>query len=158
MSGMTVEARLQRLEDIEAVRQLKYRYTALCDEDFKADGIAELFTEDAIWDGGPLGRCEGREAIRAFFGVAAARMPFAIHHVTNPLIEVDADRATGRWYLWQPCVVAEGNQAAWIAGRYFDRCRRQSDGWRFEHVRIELRMFSPYESGWAKTPLLEIPQ
>jgi len=56
--------RLQVLEDIEAIKKLKVRYCAYCDNNYDADGIAALFTEDAVWDGGSLGKCEGREAIR----------------------------------------------------------------------------------------------
>jgi ketosteroid isomerase-like protein len=59
--------RLQALEDAEAIRNLKARYAALCDNHYDADGIAMLFTEDALWESPALGRFEGREAIRGFF-------------------------------------------------------------------------------------------
>ena len=62
-----VERRLQVLEDAEAIRNLKARYAALCDSQYDADGIAMLFTEDALWESPGLGRFEGREAIRKFF-------------------------------------------------------------------------------------------
>ena len=42
-----MERRLQALEDAEAIRNLKARYAALCDNQYDADGIAALFTEDA---------------------------------------------------------------------------------------------------------------
>ena len=45
-----VERRLQVLEDAEAIRNLKARYAALCDSQYDADGIAMLFTEDALWE------------------------------------------------------------------------------------------------------------
>jgi hypothetical protein len=77
--------------------------------------------------------------------------------VLNPIIEIDGDRATGRWYLWQPCTFAEGEQALWMAAVYDDVYRREGEVWRFEHVRIELRMLSPYEAGWARTPMIELP-
>jgi hypothetical protein len=47
-----MERRLQSLEDAEAIRNLKSRYAALCDDSYDADGIAALFTEDATWDPG----------------------------------------------------------------------------------------------------------
>jgi len=150
-----LDARLQRLEDREQLRELKHRYAALCDADYDADGLAELFTADAVWDGGEvMGRHEGREAIRTFFAASSAQMPFAIHHVLNERLDVDGDRATGRWYLWQPCVfAADGESAAlWMAGRYEDSYRRENAEWRFAHVKIELRMLSPYEHGWAVAP------
>jgi hypothetical protein len=59
-----MERRLQSLEDAEAIRNLKSRYSALCDDNYNADGIAALFTEDATWDTPGLDRFEGREAIR----------------------------------------------------------------------------------------------
>ena len=43
-----VGRRLQVLEDAEAIRNLKARYAALCDNQYDADGIASLFSEDAV--------------------------------------------------------------------------------------------------------------
>ena len=62
-----IERRLQMIEDVEAIKKLKYQCCVYCDDNYSADGIASLFTEDAIWDGGTFGRYEGREAIRRFF-------------------------------------------------------------------------------------------
>jgi len=64
---------VRRLEDIEAVKQLKYRYAAFCDQDYDPDGLAPLFTENAIWDGGIMGRYEGRDAIRTPYDAGWAR-------------------------------------------------------------------------------------
>jgi ketosteroid isomerase-like protein len=44
----------------------------LCDAQYDADGIALLFTEDALWESPDLGRFEGREAIRGFFHFSTA--------------------------------------------------------------------------------------
>ena len=62
-----MERRLQALEDAEAIRNLKSRYAALCDDNYDAKGIAALFAEDATWESPGLGRFEGRDAIRRFF-------------------------------------------------------------------------------------------
>ena len=45
-----IERRLQVLEDAQAIRNLKARYAALCENQYDADGIASLFTEDAVWE------------------------------------------------------------------------------------------------------------
>ena len=157
MTDTDLQQRVQRLEDIEAIKVLKSRYAAFCDDGYDPDGLAPLFTEDAVWDGGALGRFEGRDAIRKFFSGASRAVPFAIHHVTNPAIEVEGNRGTGFWYLWQPCVFAEGNQALWMAGPYRDRYRREDGRWLFERVEIKLRMLSPYEAGFASARLVEVP-
>lgn len=158
MTTPSLETRVRRLEDIEALRQLKYRYCTLCDDDYLADPLAALFTENAVWDGGPLGRFEGREAIRGFFASCSKTVSFAIHQVTNPVITIDGDRATGDWYLWEPLVFAQGDQALWMAARYHDRYRRVAGEWLFEHVAIDLRLLSPYEAGFAKVRIAELPR
>jgi ketosteroid isomerase-like protein len=107
-----MERRLQALEDAEAIRNLKARYAALCDDQYDADGIAALFTEDALWESPALGRFEGREAIRGFFRSASGIFSFAIHYSLNGHIEVEGDTARARWYLFMPCTVAAGNQAS----------------------------------------------
>src|SRR5204862_1792614 len=109
-----MERRLQALEDAEAIRKLKARYAALCDNQYDADGIASLFTEDALWESPTLGRFEGREAIRNFFRGASEIFSFAIHYSLNGHIEVEGDTARARWYLFMPCTVA-GNRAMWSA-------------------------------------------
>ena len=43
--------RVEKLEAIEAIKHLKHEYCAYADDNFDPDGIASLFTEDAIWDG-----------------------------------------------------------------------------------------------------------
>ena len=59
-----LQNRVRILEDAEAIRNLKARYAAYCDDNYNPDKIAELFVEDAVWESGSLGRFEGREAIR----------------------------------------------------------------------------------------------
>ncbi len=143
--------RVQVLEDIEAIKKLKARYCAYCDDNYDADGLASLFTEEAIWDGGEvLGRNEGREAIRQFFQSSSRRLPFAIHHVMNPTIDVQGDTATGQWYLFQPCTLARGNRAAFLAARYNETYVRLDGEWKFQRMDITPSFFTPYDKGWAE--------
>ena len=81
-----LERRIQRLEDLEAIKQLKARYAAYCDAHYDADALAELFTADAVWDGGILGYNEGRETIRQFFRGSSQRISFALHYIVSPII------------------------------------------------------------------------
>ena len=154
------ERLVRRLADIEAIRQLKHRYCGLCDAGYDADPLAALFTEDAVWDGGPIGMHEGREAIRRFFQGSPNRVPWALHMVTNPIIEVDGDTATGQWYLWEPLVYAlpGGDQAWWMSARYDDRYRRTPDGWKFERVAITMKLLAPYDRGWGAARVNDVYQ
>ncbi len=157
MSNVDLESRIQQLEDIEAIRKLKHHYCALCDNDYEADALAALFTESAVWDGGSLGYASGREAIRKFFQTSPEVVKLAIHHVTNPIIEVKGDTATGKWYLWQPMVLNEGDTAMWLASRYSDEYVRIDGKWMFANVHLDNRLFSPYDEGYGKVPMTELP-
>jgi ketosteroid isomerase-like protein len=146
-----LERRLQVLEDGEAIRNLKARYAALCDQHYDADRIAMLFTEDALWESPGLGRFEGREAIRNFFRGASEIFSFAIHYSLNGQIDVEGDTARARWYQFMPCTVASGNRAMWRASIDHETYARVGGTWMFRRKRSEPLMNVPFETGWAQT-------
>ena len=146
-----LERRLRALEDAEAIRNLKSRYAAFCDDNYNPDGIAALFAPDAVWESPSLGRYEGREAIRGFFQGATGIFSFAIHYSLNGEIHVDGDTAWARWYLFMPCTVADGNRALWRAGIDHERYVRRGGSWYFSHKRSEPLMNTPFDAGWAQT-------
>jgi len=86
-----LQNRVRILVDADAIRNLKARYAAYCDDNYNPDKIAELFVEDAVWESGPLGRFEGREAIRQFFQGASKIFTFALHYGLNPQIETQPE-------------------------------------------------------------------
>ena len=145
-----LEVKIDRLADIEAIKTLKYRYAAYCDDDYDADGVASLFVEDAFWDGGSFGTYKGRDAIREFFAGLPDQMEWSCHYLLNPIIEVDGDTASGAWLLWQPLVMKEGSQAMWVCARYEDKYLRIGDAWFFKSVKVDIQAFSPYEEGFGK--------
>jgi len=150
MTDLDLAAKIQRLDDIEAIRNLKAKYCAFCDDGYNADGIASCFVEDGIWDGGVRGTYEGREAIRSFFSTGTSRITFAVHNVLNPIIEVDGDTAHASWYLFQPCT--EAGQAYWVSGVYQDDYVKVNGQWFFKHLRVTFNFWTPFEQGWAKQP------
>ena len=145
-----IERRLQGLEDAEAIRNLKARYAALCDNQYDADRIANLFTEDAVWESPALGRFEGRDAIRNFFRGASGIFSFAIHYSLNGQIYVDGDAARAQWYLFMPCTVADGNRAMWRASIDHEQYRRVAGTWLFSEKRSQPLMNVPFEEGWEQ--------
>ena len=149
---MDLEQRLIRVESIEAIRTLKARYCDLCDEGYDADALCALFTEDAVWDGGKLGVYEGIEKIHEFFVDMPNVMSFAIHNVTNSAVELsqDGQSALARWYLIQMATQKEQNLAVWLTGRYVDQLVLENDIWKFKHVSLTARFYSPYDQGWAE--------
>ena len=145
-----LEQRVRALEDADAIRNLKARYAAYCDDNYNPDKIAELFVEDAVWESGSLGRFEGREAIREFFRGASKIFTFAIHYGLNPQIEVNGDTARARWYLFMPCTVAQGNQATWRAGIDDEEYVRVDGEWKFKSKTSTGIFSTPFDQGWAQ--------
>jgi ketosteroid isomerase-like protein len=150
-----LERRIRALEDIEAIKQLKYRYADACDRGYDADTLADLFTEDAIWDGGVFGRYDGQEAIRQYFQDISSDIVFAMHYMMNPIIEVDGDAARGAWYLFQTCTFAEGNTPILGAAKYAERYQRVHGTWKFRHLQLISIFWTPYEEGWVKRPFIQ---
>jgi ketosteroid isomerase-like protein len=140
----SVEERLRRLEDIEAIRDLDAAYCRLLDDgDWPA--LVGLFTPDGVFDG--LSRVQGRADLLAFFsGLADGGLTAFWHHVSNLEVAVDGDTATVRSLLWQPCVVDGVPHVA--AGRYADELVRTSEGWRYRVKQVRFSYWAPLTVGW----------
>ncbi len=136
-----IERRLQRLEDIEAIKQLKARCSLLVDRD-DAEGFAGLFTDDGVF-AGAFQSLEGHTALRA-----VTFWPFMVHYTGNPIIEVDGDEAHGTWYFLRPYTDHEG-QACWAGGLYEDDYLREDGLWKFRKITITNFFAVPYSEGWA---------
>ena len=148
MDMAQLEQRLTRMEDIEAIKQLKARYCAIADEDHNPDKITTLFVEDGMWEGG-FGTAQGHEAIRRLFQRAQQRFSFSHHMVMNPIIEVEGNSAKGTWYFFGLFTVRETNEARWLAVRYEEEYIKVNGEWKYQHLRAHGRMSASYEKGWA---------
>ena len=155
-----LEERVRALEAAEAIRSLKALYAELADARYTRQGvrsatevaalaarIAELFTEDAIWEGGPrLGDCRGRDAIRRRF--AEPTLSFSWHFFVKPRIQVDRDRAEARWDVFAPCTTREG-RAMWMTGVEDDEYRRVDGRWLHSRMSLRVVFMVPYDEGWS---------
>jgi uncharacterized protein (TIGR02246 family) len=132
----TVEERLQRLEDIEAIRSLHIDYgRALDKRDFTAYG--KLFAEKGVWKGG-MGSATGPEEIGKMVEAGFGRMrpeqyTDSNHVMTSIDIELDGDTATA-WSRWLWVVVGDDNKPrVERAGHYEDKLVRENGQWKFLH-------------------------
>jgi 3-phenylpropionate/cinnamic acid dioxygenase small subunit len=123
--------RLQRLEDLEEIRQLFIDYGHYLDSgEFASYG--GLFADDGEVLLGPVGRAKGPAAIEALMAktMDGARGS-SFHVVSNPIIELDGDRATSE-VMWT--VVArdkQDNATVTMLGRHRDQLTRERGRWRF---------------------------
>ena len=153
MDIAALEQRISRLEDLEAIKQLKSRYCEICDDDHNPDRIVSIFAEDGIWEGRGIGTARGRAEIRTLFENFQKTISYSQHMVMNPVIEIDADgvRAHATWYFFGMFTFYEGNQAKWQAARYHEDYSKVNGEWKIQHLRVKgPGMSADYEKGWAE--------
>ena len=152
-----LEKRIQVLEDIEAIKNLKAEYAAVCDDKYNPPKGAKLFTQDGVWNGGKaFGVHKGRKAIQKFFEGVAQNIVFAVHFFLQPIIKINKDgkTASGKWYLCQACTL-KGAGAVWIAGLEYDKYRKVNGKGLMSEMRLKLFILSPYEKGWGKVRIMK---
>lgn len=140
MDMTKLEQRITRLEDIEAIKQLKARYCEICDDMHNPDRIAALFAPDGIWESPDFGQAEGHAAIEDLFRGFRAMFSFSQHNIMNPIIDVKGDRATGIWYIMGPWTQTDGDKAIWMTARYDDDYVKLDGVWKYQHLRAVVRM------------------
>lgn len=127
-----LSARLRRLEDLEAIRQLFIDYGRYLDGG-DLDAYAGLFDEE---EGevllGPIGRARGRAAIKEVMAKTLTGVTGnSFHLVTSPAIELDGDRATST-VMWTVVVrQPDGNPAVTMLGHHHDKLIRRHGRWFF---------------------------
>lgn len=154
MSLEEVEKRIQLLEDLEAIKKLKVRYARVCDDGFDPEEMVKLFTENAVWEAKPLGRYEGREGIRKFAEEASKQFVFSVHYFVGPYIEIDGNKARGRWYTWCPATMA-GGKGVWASAVEDDKYEKVNGEWLISELKVTVWFNTPYEEGWHKTRFLD---
>ncbi|MCG2624105.1 nuclear transport factor 2 family protein [Arthrobacter sp. I2-34] len=134
-----LEARVQVLEDKEALAALMNRYCRTSDaKDWEA--WSRCFVEDAEFDFGPFGTHHGRQKIREV--CEAAEEPYLAmqHSMTNMQFQIDGDTATGTAYLWFAGVQDPANPAKHydIGGPYKWTFRRTPEGWLLSRMHLRV--------------------
>ncbi|MET0830483.1 MAG: nuclear transport factor 2 family protein [Microbacterium sp.] len=127
---------------LEEIRQLVLTYSHRIDNGGGGD-LADLFTEDGIWDSTDNGypRLEGRRRIADFFGDETARAGRGhrlSHAVVGPVIlrftDTEIDAVCG---FRGQALFKDRDDVVLDAGRYHDSYRRTADGWRIRSRRLE---------------------
>src|SRR4051812_23692141 len=158
-----IEARIQRLEDIEAIRDLKMAYAKLCDEGYDADGIVGLFAEneDVSWESDVFGTYNGRDEIHRWFDNVDAEILWALHLMINPRVEVadNGQTATGSFYLLELATMTSlgggDPDAVIMTGKYADEFVKVDGEWKFKRIVVNFEQASNLDQGWVKQPFRE---
>jgi ketosteroid isomerase-like protein len=128
------QARLRRLEDLEAIRRVILDYATLVDAR-EFDRASQLFADDAEFDLGfttVIGPAGAKEAWQSMVGDLLHPEPGRDFHVsTNVVVDVDGDRATSRsmWHFVTPDDAGHPRVAHF--GHYDDAFVRVGRTWKF---------------------------
>jgi bile-acid 7alpha-dehydratase len=132
-----LERRIAALEDLEAIKRLKYRYWRCLDLK-RWDELASCFTADATVDyGGGAYRFQGVDAIMRFLreslGTDTGALGF--HHGHHPEIDLEGPTAArGIWALDNYLFNAGRKRGVRIAAYYDDRYAKVAGAWKIAHT------------------------
>jgi SnoaL-like domain len=152
-----LQARLERIEAVEAIGNLVARYARGADAKNDPAVFGRLLHQHAVWEATGFGRFEGRSAIVAALSrVARERILWCVHYMVAPLIEISATvkTATCSWYLWELAKMPDeaGNpQDSWIAGYYDTDLSLGADGWAFDRIALDIRLIGATTLPWQPT-------
>lgn len=153
------------LEEVEAIRQLKYRYLRAVDCKLW-DLLASTFAHDAVsaYDSGKNAYV-GRDAIVGWLRKAMENRVVTMHQVHHPEIELTSDStARGTWYL-EDRVINDGpalpempaHSILFGTAYYADEYVKRDGKWLiyrtgYERIYVEIRPFEKpavFQSRWA---------
>ena len=131
----TVEQRLQRIEDEQAVRDLLAQY-AFSYDSADVDGVMALFADDAVLVNA-RGTFAGKQAIDDNYRWVNAQRQAGFHFITNTLVRVDpgGQEAWLTAYFQSWAVDLAGERRA-LLGTYAMRLLKRAGQWQIGDCRI----------------------
>ncbi len=153
--------RMRVLEDREQIRELTHRYMQAM-HDARWEDAVECFADDAEYDHGLLGELRGKQDLRAFYTkfmpVFETAGGWSYDVLGNPILEVDGDRAQGRWFLLTFLIDPDTQKPAWAFATLEYEYAREAKGWRFKKNRcIHEHILAPYDKGWGPAGGSKLP-
>jgi hypothetical protein len=141
MSDLQTERELRRLAERYAMAMDTADYAEL-ERVFVPDGALVV---RAPGRAEPMGRFDGpgRDGVGLIAQLLDELYESTMHHITNQIVQIDGDRATGRTYClaYHICNDEQGRRLETIGVYYDENFVRTDDGWRFG-VREATRVWS----------------
>ena len=147
-----LQARYQRLEDLEAIKQLKARYLNACDRQAPEDVRDCFATGEVIVDMSYFGYCRNRDEFvdEVFVPRGCHDHVLDMHHCSNPEIEILSEtEARGTWALNYRNINVEEHTLTLLSAVYHDEYRKIDGEWKISRSRTEYRtaLNCSYEPG-----------
>ncbi|MGH7822046.1 MAG: nuclear transport factor 2 family protein [Candidatus Binatia bacterium] len=132
-----LEKRILAIEDVEAIKRLKYRYFRHLDRK-EWQELGDCFAPEAtVAYGGGRYRYQGRQAILGFLREALGKHTGSVtaHHGHHPEIELtDEGSARGAWALYNYMFNEPERRGIRIAAYYDDEYVKRDGLWRILHT------------------------
>lgn len=134
----------QNQSDRLEIYELKYRCCWAIDRN-DAQTLTDVFTSDGILRGKRLSEAEphvrlnGHEELRSLVepGGEADSTMLTQHRPYNPVLTIDGDTATGKWYVSVISIPESKETIDLLVGTYEDSYRRVDGTWKIDAVRAE---------------------
>jgi ketosteroid isomerase-like protein len=139
----SLEMRLAKQEDLEAIRVLRCTYHEYVNQD-RVTELADLFSDNATVSYAGRPAVTGREAIRAFF--INFPVKWARQFIHAHVVEVEGDRGKGYSHLDGRPVL--NGKSLMVGGRFDDEYVREDGRWLFSRVVLTTWYMVPVEQGW----------
>lgn len=139
-----LEKRIKALEDIEEIKNMHRQYVYWLATRRHWEDMVDCFAEDAIADIRIYGPRFGKAEIAKLFRniITEARImpksPEGGKFLTQPVITIDGDRATGHWLLdmfFDDVTTPEGPTLKLQKGRYDAEYIRENGKWKFRYLK-----------------------
>ena len=136
-----LKSRVEEMEDLEAIRQLKAAYCDACDDDHNGEAVSSLFSKSGTWQQisatshADSHKHVGRKEIATFMcGLRdAGFIVCSSHVVTNPVLKISGNSASGDWKFLMLYTHKDGSRHK-IIGRYQDTYVKVKGQWYFESL------------------------
>lgn len=145
MKEQSIEERIERLEDIEAIKHLTACYSFHINKGWNGkvvhvDAMPEIFAEDAQWESKAMKvKAVGLQEIIKALQEQTVHTDFSMHSYTNPIIDVYGDKATGNWLFWIASIRNGGSPNEVFMSEDIIYVRTDK-GWRVKQVDVHFGM------------------
>lgn len=130
---------MSKLDEIEAIKQVKYRYFRALDCK-QWEALGETLTDDATtaYDSGKYS-FRGRDAILGFLRDAlGSKRVVSVHHGHHPEIEITSEAtARGTWYLEDTVFFLDAKMVLQGAAFYSDEYAKVAGQWKISSTGYE---------------------
>ncbi len=158
------EARLQNIEDVEAISRLTRAYGYYVDKNLW-DQVVDLFAEDSTAELDQRGIFVGKKGVRRMFlermgrgQIGMVRGRLFNHFQLQEIVTVapDGQTAQARFRTFAQVAGFGSVKQAWNEGIYENAYVKENGVWKFSKLKFWGTYYTPYDQGWVGDQMTSI--